>query len=411
MVSRPRTIVSLLLLPLAIVASCDKVPLLAPTGTVINLFPATTSVSLNSEVTIVATVIENGVATGGTGGPGGGGTTSRSGNGTPVQNGTVISFTTTIGRIEPADARTTNGQVNVRLITGNVSGTATITAYSGGASSQTTLKVGTAAVKTVVLTTSPATLGASGGSVLVTGTALDEGGSPVGGVQLIFTADKGTLSPSTTTTDASGNATTTLTTTTTSKIKAAAGSVTSNEATVTVNPFANASFTATPTTTSVGTPVTFSLTLSKDVGVSSARIEYGDGARDDFGPFANDLTVSHSYGAPGVYQAKATATDTAGGSSSLQTTITVGSLLVTLTASDTTPSIGQSVIFTVSFPGTAPPIDHFTWTFDDGTPPFTGTSASVPHTFTTVGSKNVRVEVFAVGGGKVGSASAQVVVH
>src|SRR5262245_24759485 len=84
-----RAIVLLLLLPLAVVASCDKVPLLAPTGTVINLFPATTSVSLNSEVTIIATVIENGVATGGSG-PGSGGT-SRTGNGTPVQNGTVIS--------------------------------------------------------------------------------------------------------------------------------------------------------------------------------------------------------------------------------------------------------------------------------------------------------------------------------
>ena len=52
-------LVSLVVLPFALVAACDKVPLLAPTGSVITLLPVTTSVSLNSEVTIIATVIEN----------------------------------------------------------------------------------------------------------------------------------------------------------------------------------------------------------------------------------------------------------------------------------------------------------------------------------------------------------------
>ncbi|HZB26831.1 MAG TPA: hypothetical protein VE379_11890, partial [Vicinamibacterales bacterium] len=35
-------------------------PLLAPGGTVITIFPASTTVSLNGEIEIVATVIENG---------------------------------------------------------------------------------------------------------------------------------------------------------------------------------------------------------------------------------------------------------------------------------------------------------------------------------------------------------------
>src|SRR5262245_38375031 len=139
MVTHRRAMLTLLLLPFAYVAACDKVPLLAPTGTVINLFPTTTTVSLNSEVTIIATLIENGVAAAGSGGPSGGGGTARPGNGTPVQNGTLVTFTTTIGRIEPAEARTNNGQVNVRLISGTVSGTATITAYSGGASNTVSL--------------------------------------------------------------------------------------------------------------------------------------------------------------------------------------------------------------------------------------------------------------------------------
>ena len=57
----------LLALPLALVAACDKVPLLAPTGSVITLLATTTTVSLNSEVMIIATVIENGTAAAGTG--------------------------------------------------------------------------------------------------------------------------------------------------------------------------------------------------------------------------------------------------------------------------------------------------------------------------------------------------------
>ena len=55
---------------LSFAAACDKVPLLAPTGSVINLFAASSTVPLNGEVEIVATVIENGVAaTTGTGTP------------------------------------------------------------------------------------------------------------------------------------------------------------------------------------------------------------------------------------------------------------------------------------------------------------------------------------------------------
>jgi hypothetical protein len=145
----------------ATAAGCDKVPLLAPSGSVITIFPAASTVPLNGSVEIIATVIENGVATAPTTPttpttpgqtpttpttpttPSSSGTT---GAGTPVQNGTVVTFTTTIGRIEPSEARTQNGQVRVRLITNNQSGTATVTAFSGGASDKLeNLRVGTAA--------------------------------------------------------------------------------------------------------------------------------------------------------------------------------------------------------------------------------------------------------------------------
>ena len=78
--------------------------------------------------------------------------TTSAGAGTPVQNGTLVSFTTTIGRIEPSEARTNNGQVRVRFISSGQSGTATITAFSGGASGKLeNLKVGSAAAERVII--------------------------------------------------------------------------------------------------------------------------------------------------------------------------------------------------------------------------------------------------------------------
>ena len=66
MVTHRRAHVALLLLvALALLAACDKVPLLAPTGSVISLIPEANNVALNSQMTIVATVIENGVASSG----------------------------------------------------------------------------------------------------------------------------------------------------------------------------------------------------------------------------------------------------------------------------------------------------------------------------------------------------------
>src|SRR5258706_684752 len=177
MVTQRASVVSvlvLLALPFALVASCDKVPLLAPTGSVITLIVSSGTASLNSEVTIVATVIENGEASSGSGT----GTSGRTGAGTPVQNGTLITFTTTVGHIEPSEARTHNGQVAVKLLTGSTSGSAKITAYSGGASVSidNAVKIGTAAVKNVSVTTTPQVLGITGGTVQVVASVVDDFG-------------------------------------------------------------------------------------------------------------------------------------------------------------------------------------------------------------------------------------------
>ncbi|TAK12047.1 MAG: hypothetical protein EPO35_11725, partial [Acidobacteria bacterium] len=224
--------------------ACERVPLLAPTGTVINLTLASDVAALNSSVDVIAVLIENG----GTSGTGTGTSSSTTAAGTPVQNGTVVSFTTTIGTIEPAEAKTQNGRVNVKLVTGGQSGKATITAYSGGAKSTAQITIGAAAVDHILTTASPANLSSSGGSTTISARVEDVSGNGLVGIPVQFTSTKGTLSASTVNTNSNGVATTTLSTTVAADVTATVGAKTSK---VTVNVATRASVTVTGPTSTV----------------------------------------------------------------------------------------------------------------------------------------------------------------
>jgi Big-like domain-containing protein/PKD domain-containing protein len=408
MVTRRQAALFITALAFASVAACDKVPLLAPTGSVITLIPATNTVSLNSQIQIIATVIENGQAPAGTGSGSGTTTTSRTGAGTPVQNGTVVTFTTTIGTIQPQEARTHDGQVTVTLITGSQSGTAVITAYSGGASAQAKLDVGTAAVKTVTVSATPQSLSAAGGNSQVTAQVTDAGGSPLSGIPVTFSTDKGTVSPATATTDANGNATATLNTTATAKVTATVGSVNSS-VTVNVNSRSLSSFIASPSSAAAGTPLTFTVTPASGSNVNSVHIDFGDGSSTDLGAVTSASTVPHVYSSPGVYTATATARDATGDSGSLSTQVVIGALQITLSASPNPTSVDVPTTFTVGALGSAQ-IDHFTWNFDDGQTATT-TSPQYSRTFSSRGTKTVRVDVFGVTGGKIASQTMQITVQ
>src|SRR3712207_5325088 len=95
-VSRSRLALPALFFALALVSACDKVPLLAPTESTITLTASTTIVPVNGTAQIVASVTEAA--------------------GTPVQNGTVVTFTSSFGNIEPAEARTQGGKATVRFV-------------------------------------------------------------------------------------------------------------------------------------------------------------------------------------------------------------------------------------------------------------------------------------------------------
>src|SRR5712671_1272934 len=123
--------------------ACQRVALLAPSGSTITLTSVATTVPLNGTTNLIAQVIEPA--------------------GTPPQRGTLVTFTTSLGTIQPIEAETDpGGRVMVAFKAGTQSGTATITALSGGVTTGTTgaikIAIGAASVATVGLIASPANI-------------------------------------------------------------------------------------------------------------------------------------------------------------------------------------------------------------------------------------------------------------
>ena len=406
-------------------SACDKMPLLAPSGSVITIFPTATTVPLNGEVEIVATVIENGTTqtpsngtgNGGTGTGTGGGTgtgtgttnpttttTSTNGAGTPVQNGTLVTFTTTIGRIEPSEARTQNGQVRVKFFPGGQSGTAIITAFSGGASGKIeNLRVGTAAVERVIVTANPQTVGPTGGTSEIQARVEDVTGAGLPGVPVNFIADAGTLSPPTANTDESGVARTTLNTSRVTKITANVGGKTA-EVTVQLNPRTGISIsvgtgTSTGGSIAAGLPATFTVNVTAPTtgpapNIRDVTVDFGDGSRQSLGSISGTTTIQHTYNQPGTYIVRATATEASGFTETVSTSVTILPAQppgVTIQAPSTV-SVNQIFTLTANVTGATSTIQAFQWDFGDGTTATT-TGPTITKSYSTPGTKVISLTV------------------
>jgi hypothetical protein len=408
-----RTVVAALVaIPiLSFATACDKVPLLAPTGTVITLFPAAPSVPLNGQIEIVATVIENGVAApapvtptpGGTPAPAPTSTTSA-GAGTPVQNGTLVSFTTTIGRIEPSEARTNNGQVRVRFVSTGQSGTATITAFSGGASGKLeNLKVGSAAVERLLISATPQTVGPAGGITTISARVEDVSGSGVPGVGVSFTTDTALLSSSSATTDETGTATITASVSRTAKITANVAGKTA-EVTVNLNPRTGLTLAGPTTPVSAGVPATFTVGVAAAANVTDVTVDFGDGTRQSLGAISASTTIQHTYSREGVFTVRATATEASGFTEQVSTAVTIlpgQPPAVTITASNNNPAPGETVIFTATVTGATSTILRYEWNFGGpgAVPPrATTTGNRATASYTSTGTKIITVRVVQASG-------------
>ncbi len=370
----------------ALCAGCESVPLVAPTESTIRLVVADTSLPNGGSTTVTATVTEAG--------------------GTPVHDGTVVTFSTTLGSVHPPEAPTARGRAGATFTAGTESGVADVLAYSGGAVSEAVqVTIGAAAASSVRVTAQPGNLPPAGGTTTLVATVLDGSQNPLPNVAVTFAASAGTLRDRVVTTDRAGEARTVLATTTPAEVTASVGEI-SGTASISIDAPTSITISATPARAVAGQVVSFEVALRNEArAIRNAVIDFGDGRLLDLGA-AERVTVTHAYGAAGAYPVTVTATDVAGYVATSSIAVRVDpapAIPVTVAASPADPFAGQAVTFTVqvSPPDNAPAIRDVAIDFGDENRGSLGALAgrgSIAHVYDRDGSYIVGVRVLDAAG-------------
>lgn len=383
-------------------SACDTVPLNAPSGSSITMSAGTRVLPTGGSTVVTAIVSEAG--------------------GTPVQNGTTVRFTTNLGRVEPAEAQTRNGVAEATFLAGEMSGLAEIRATSGAAGAgggtgtptppadgATTasgtnvvqILVGAAAVEAVTVSASPSTVPASGGATTVIASAVDAAGNRLSNVPVTFSTTAGTLSASSATTDAAGDARVQLTTNREATVTARAADQTAT-VTVTVAAVSTVSLTVDPTSPVADQPMTLTITPSITAGNPPPRVvvNWGDGTSEDLGIVPGPRGVTHTYDDPGFYSITVSATSEGETFTTAQAVQVIAqpTLSVSVSASDTTPAVGQTVTFTATVTGVASgQVTSYEWQILDSNGNLeaqtTTTGNQLQWQFNSSGNRRVRVTV------------------
>jgi len=191
--------VLVLVLAVVVAVACDNANPVAPSGTILTISAAPTQIGLSGSSTI--TVI------------------GRQPNGNPLNPGTEIRFTTSLGIIDSIVPVDNNGVARTTLRADRQSGTATVTATTGAGSGDT---ASTASIDVLIgesdATSPTLLLSASPNNIPVEGTSeitiigRNPDGTPVSaGQQVILTTTLGSLDPSRPTTGSDGTTTSILT--------------------------------------------------------------------------------------------------------------------------------------------------------------------------------------------------------
>jgi len=386
----------------AALTGCDKVALTAPTSSTITLTAPTRSLPIGGTTEVSAVVTESG--------------------GTPVQNGTTVRFSATMGSFSQAEVQTRNGVATAIFNAGEISGTAVIRAASGGIASAAdalSITIGAASATAVTLTASPSTVPPAGGTVSVIATVLDTNGNRLTGIPVTFSTTAGALSASVANTDSSGEARVQLTTNRAAKVTATAGS---KSATVDVAAAGSNSIalSVSPTSPTVNQPVTLTVTPTIGTGNTAPRVvvDWGDGSQTDLGTVAAARTVSHTYSNAGNYTITATTTSEGGETATASIGVTVAPravIGVNVSASSSTPSVNTPVTFTATVSGdTTAVISSYVWQFFDSNGNLEATTTTtgnqVTRVFTSTGTKTI-VATANTADGRSGTGQTQIVVR
>lgn len=166
--------VCVILLLVAVSPGCDKASPVAPAGTTITLSVNPSRIEVTGDASVTAIL--------------------RRDNGTAVNPGTPVNFSTTLGALEPEVADTDDSGVARTTIrgTGQV-GTATIEASSGGSTPATVeIQIGSLA-SSVTLVASPTAIGQGGGTIELLAVVRDDAGQLLNNLAVNFSTTAGTL--------------------------------------------------------------------------------------------------------------------------------------------------------------------------------------------------------------------------
>lgn len=388
------------LLTAAAAAGCDKAQLLAPTKSTIALSTPTKFLPPGGTTEITAFVVEQA--------------------GTPVQNGTTVRFSATLGRVDPVEVQTRNGFALTTFVAADSSGIATIRASSGAATggdddtNVVEITVGAAAVNTVTIRTNPGSVGPGGGTVQLIATVVGEKGQALEGIGVTFNTDQGTLSAANVTTNASGEARTNLTTSQQTVVSATAGTKTSSNVTIAIRsgpivtlacaPASGTGNCAAVQASTSNNTATVLFTVTKPTGssaLSTVTLNFGDGTSQALGNLAGGTaTATHTYDGPSgstarSYVATVQATDINGESAAVSTILTITPkaaltpISVTIAATkDTATASGQRVSFEATVSGggegtATAAIQSYTWDFGDDSDDVTTSGNKTAHVYAT----------------------------
>ncbi len=160
-------------LAFVLLLGCDSTSPVAPPGTLLTISanPARITSDGTSEIRVVA----------------------QKPNGTPVNPGTAIRMSTTIGRIEPTVHANEQGEAIATLVGAGEFGEATVVASVGGDSmAEVIVQVGISAAS-ISLQTTPSSVSEEGGNLQLVALVRDDQGRPLPGAQVNFSTDIGTL--------------------------------------------------------------------------------------------------------------------------------------------------------------------------------------------------------------------------
>jgi adhesin/invasin len=383
---------SMLVAILALVAAaCDKVPLLAPSGSTITLSANATTVPSGGTVGLTAFVTES--------------------SGTPVQNGTTVRFTSSLGTVTPSEVQTTNGLAVATFTASSGSGVAEVRAVSGGATGTSTgtggtgtttstcttncvqITVGAAAVSSVALRANPASVPANGGTVDIIATAVGGGTTanvPLAGIPVSFSTTAGTLSATSAVTNANGDAQVQLTTTRKATVTATVGAQ-SKTVDVTPNAAASVTLATSPASPVAGQAVLLTITPATDTA-PTVVVDWGDGNTSSLGVIRAAQVIAHAYRTAGTYAITAVATEDGLGFQTSTAVTVAPPPSVAVSASPNTGTTATNFVFTVT-PATASGVKDVTIDFGDGATQDLGSitsAATVSHRFGGAGTYTVK---------------------